>query len=93
MIGKNKMKNWQAAVRTWEPPGFIPKDRRPQPIKPPKDPWAVKADAIIARFPDQQISDCLALERRPPGTWRDWLISSPRHCQKIIDKLMNGVCP
>ena len=28
MVGKTKMKSWKGAIRTWEPDGFIPKDKR-----------------------------------------------------------------
>jgi hypothetical protein len=39
-IGKNPMKDWKAAVRTWEPDGFKPKtlDTTPKPIKDEKCP-------------------------------------------------------
>jgi hypothetical protein len=30
LVGKGKMKDWKAAVRTWEPDGFVPLEKRPQ---------------------------------------------------------------
>lgn len=42
MIGKNRMKNWKASVRTWEPPGFKP-GKREDPQALPKTPVEERA--------------------------------------------------
>ena len=88
-VGRNKMKDWRGAIRTWEPDGFIAIKDRP---KPKIDPRVANVDKIMARFSDEQILAQLKLMRNPPthAALRSHLIDHYPHAQRIIDELMGG---